>query len=182
MCVASACVVDACTGVCTPDTRRCAVNNVETCGATGQWGSAGACVSSACVAGACLYAAWDYRRVSQIYVQPEARMPAYRDDPLPLVRQSWLFRNQALFAELTIVSLTRENAQWTYDTARALLHYSPEPRVVEKLVEAATVLGRQDEVLLDLARYRAAFPESYETWIKERAGRGAGESSAQPAT
>ncbi|MEZ0310020.1 MAG: PglL family O-oligosaccharyltransferase [Ramlibacter sp.] len=133
----------------------------------------------ACVTGACLYAAWDYRRVSQIYLQPEARMPAYRDDPLPLIRQSWLFRNQALFAELTIVSLTRENAQWTYDTARTLIHYSPEPRVAEKLVEAATLLGRQDEVLLDLARWRAAFPESYEKWSKERSG---GRPSAQPAT
>ena len=33
-------------------------------------------------------------------------------------------------------------------SARALLHYSPEPRVIEKLIESATVLGREQEMLL----------------------------------
>ncbi len=137
---------------------------------------------SACVIAAVAYAVWDYRRVSQIYVQPEARMAAYRDDPLPLIRRSWLFRNQALFAELTIAPLTKDNAAWTYDTARTLLHYSPEPRVVEKLVESATVLGRADEVLLDLARYRAAFPEAYATWSKAPARPAVDEAMDWPAT
>jgi len=133
------------------------------------------------VAAACLYAGWDYRRVSQIYLPPEARAPALRDDPLPQIRRSWLFRSQARFAELTITPLTRENAAWTYESARALLHYSPEPRVIEKLIESATVLGREDEVLLDLARYRAAFPEAYATWSKARARQNAAR-AAQPAT
>jgi hypothetical protein len=130
---------------------------------------AAAAVIAAVVATSCAYAAWDYRRVSQVYLPPEARAPAFRDDPLPLVRQSWLFANQARFAELTITALSRENADWTLASARALLHYSPEPRVIEKLIESATLVGREDEALLALARFRAAFPEAYVEWVRTQA-------------
>jgi hypothetical protein len=123
------------------------------------------------VVAACAYAAWDYRRVSQIYLPPESRTPAMRDDPLPQIRESWLFRNQARFAELTITPLTRNNAEWTYETARSLLHYSPEPRIIEKALESALVLKREDELLMDLARFKAAFPEAYEKWSKDRGGK-----------
>ena len=116
------------------------------------------------------YAAWDYRRVSQIYLPPEARAAGYADDPLAKIRTSWLFRNQAAFAELTITPLTRANAQWTFETATALLHYSPEPRVIEKLIESAVLLGRDDEARWHLARFRAAFPQAYATWAQTGAG------------
>jgi len=119
-------------------------------------------------ASACLYAAWDYRRVSQIYLPVEARAPGMQD-PLPEIRRSWLFRSQARFAELTISPLTRANAQWTFDTAVALLHYSPEPRVVEKVIESAVMLGRDDDAIAHLARFRAAFPEDYAEWSKDEA-------------
>ena len=117
----------------------------------------------------CGYAFWDYRRVSQIYLPPEARAPEYRDDPLPEIRKSWLFRSQARFAELTITPMTRENAAWTYDNALALLHYSPEPRVIEKLIESGVMLGRDDEVLAHIARLRAAFPQAYAAWSNSHA-------------
>lgn len=136
--------------------------------------------AAACVAAACAYAAWDYRRVSQIYLPPEARSPAMRNDPLPEIRRSWLFSNQARFAELTITPLTQDNAAWTFDSAQALLHYSPEPRVIEKLIESAAVLGRESEMLPVLARFRAAFPEAYSKWSKARAGGAA--PADQPAT
>jgi O-antigen ligase len=131
-------------------------------------GGLGRLVVAACAAATCLYAAWDYRRVSQIYLPVEARAPDMRD-PLPEIRRSWLFRNQARFAELTITPLTAANAQWTFDTATALLHYSPEPRVVEKVIESAVVLHRQDDALAHLARFRAAFPEEYAEWSKDQA-------------
>jgi len=125
---------------------------------------------AAAVVAACAYAAWDYRRVSQIYMPPEARAQEYRGDPLPEIRGSWLFRNQASFAELTITPLTRDNAQWTFDTAAQLLHYSPEPRVIEKLIESGVTLGRSDEMLLHLARFRAAFPDAYSAWSQAQGG------------
>lgn len=118
------------------------------------------------------YASWDYRRVSQIYLQPEDRLPAYRDDTLEQIRDSRLFRNQAKFAELTMAPLTRDNARWTHDLALELLHYSPEPKIIEKVIESATMLGREDEALWHLARYRAAFPQAHEEWARElRRGR-----------
>ena len=121
-------------------------------------------VVAAALLAAVAYAAWDYHRISQIYLAPQARDPAYRDDTLEKVRGSWLFRNQVRFAELTTTSLQLGNAQWTFDTATALLHYSPEPRVIEKVIESAVMLGRDDEALLHLVRYRAAFPGDYKKW------------------
>lgn len=110
------------------------------------------------------YAAFDYHRVSQIYLAPAARSATYREDTLNKIRGSWLFRNQVRFAELSTTPLTGDNAQWTYATAALLLHYSPEPRVIEKMIESAVMLGRDDEALQHLLRYRAAFPKEHEKW------------------
>jgi hypothetical protein len=115
---------------------------------------------------ACAYAAWDYRRVSQIYLQPEARDSAYQSDTLGQARKSWLFSDQALFAELLLTPLTPATAAWVYASASRLLHYSPEPRVVEKLIESAVMLGKDDEALACLARFKAAFPNEHAVWTK----------------
>jgi O-antigen ligase len=114
------------------------------------------------------YAAWDYTRVSQIYLPAEARLAGWRDDPLPRIRGSWLFREHALFAELTLTPLTRANARWTFELSTQMLHYSPEPRVIEKVIESALTLGRQDVVAPQLARFRAAFPKEHAQWLRER--------------
>jgi Virulence factor membrane-bound polymerase, C-terminal/O-Antigen ligase/Protein glycosylation ligase len=94
---------------------------------------------------ACLYAAWDYNRIAQIYKQPEKRDAAYRDNPMQAASQSWLFKNQADFARLMTQNITLENAQETYDLAMRVLHYSPEPRVVEHAVQSLKLLGRDLE-------------------------------------
>jgi len=114
------------------------------------------------------YAAWEYHRVSQIYLAPEARSPQYSADPLSQARDSRLFGVHVRFAELTLTPLTRANAQWTYDTALELLHYSPEARVVEKVIESATLLGKDQVALAHLARFRAAFPKEHAEWVRER--------------
>jgi O-antigen ligase len=110
------------------------------------------------------YAAWDYARVSQIYLPPEERMAPWREDTLQHVRQSWLFSGQAGFADLTLTELTSANVHRLHPLAERVLHYSPEPRVIERLIESETMLGRTDEAVLDLARYRAAFPRDYAAW------------------
>jgi len=121
-------------------------------------------VFAAVLAACCAYAAWDYYRISQIYKPPQERDAAYRDATLSKIRDSWLFRRQVSFAELSLTGLTRDNAQWTFNTATALLHYSPEPVVIEKVIESAVMLGLDDEALVHLARYRAAFPREYARW------------------
>lgn len=114
------------------------------------------------------YAAWDYRRISQIYLNPEQRSAAYRDNTLEKIRGSWLFTDQVRFAEFTLTPLNLGNALQLNAMAHELLHYSPEARVVEKLIESAILLGRDDEAQLFLARYRAAYPLQYEQWSQQQ--------------
>lgn len=111
-----------------------------------------------------IYAGIDYHRVSQIYLPQPERSLLYRDDTLSKIRDTWLFRQQVAFAELSITPLRPDNAAAMHDLAKALLHYSPEPRVVEKLIESAVILGWKDEALYYSTRYRAAFPEEYARW------------------
>jgi hypothetical protein len=112
----------------------------------------------------CAYAAWDYWRISQIYLAPDSRNAAYRDDTLTKIQNSWLFQSQVKFAELTITPLEQDNAAHTFALAKEMLHFSPEPRVVEKVIESATMLGREDEALFYLQRFKAAFPEQHARW------------------
>ena len=114
-------------------------------------------------------AALSYRQVSQIYLPPEQRSAAYQDDTLAKIRGNWLFHDQALFAELSMTPLTPGNAAQVHAMARELLHYSPEPRVIEKLIESAVMLGREREALRYLARYRAAFPTEHARWAAKNA-------------
>ena len=112
------------------------------------------------------YAAWDYHRVSQIYLQPEARHAAYQVDTLAQARKSWLFADQALFAELAMTPLTPATAAQVYLDASHLLHYSPEPSVITKLIESAVMLGDDAKALAYLARFKAAFPKEHAAWAK----------------
>ena len=121
-------------------------------------------VPGALLVGASLYGALQYRSASQIYLPPQQREPAARSDTLAKAKEAWPFLNQALFAELTTQPLTRANAARQYALAAGLLHYSPEPRVIEKLIESAVMLGHDGEAVLHTARYRAAFPADYERW------------------
>ena len=111
-------------------------------------------------------AAWDYHRISQIYLAPNQRSEAYRTDTLAKIQGSWLFRSQVQFAGLTTTPVTSENAAMINAMAHDVLHFSPEARVVEKLIDSATQLGREDEARFYTLRYRAAYPEEYARWLK----------------
>ncbi len=115
------------------------------------------------------YAAWDYHRVSQLYMPPQARDAAYADDTIGKVRGSWLFSHQVQFAELTTTPVNRSNAPRVFEQASALLHYSPEPRVIEKVIESAVMLGKDDVAIDQLARFRAAFPKEHAAWARMNA-------------
>ncbi|MDE2604322.1 MAG: O-antigen ligase C-terminal domain-containing protein [Burkholderiales bacterium] len=123
-----------------------------------------ALAGGALMAAALGYAAWDYARVTQIYIALEERLVPWADDTLGQVRRSWLFSGQARFAEITLEAPDQSNAQRLYALALDVLHYSPEPRVIERAIESATLLGRDREAQALQARYRAAFPRDYEAW------------------
>jgi Virulence factor membrane-bound polymerase, C-terminal/O-Antigen ligase/Protein glycosylation ligase len=108
--------------------------------------------------GTLAYASWDYHRVSQIYMAPQERSAQFQMNTLEKIRPSWLFKDQVQFAELTMAQVTPENAQTVHAMAHRMLHFSPEGRVVEKLIQSARMLGRENEVAYYRARLEAAFP------------------------
>ena len=110
------------------------------------------------------YIAWDYWRISQIYLSAAQRDAAYREDTLDKIRPSWLFADQVLFAELGVTVLTPDNAEHVHALALQLLHFSPEASVVSKLIASAKLLGREDEVRYYRLRFAAAYPQEYADW------------------
>uniref|UniRef100_UPI00184E8E03 PglL family O-oligosaccharyltransferase n=1 Tax=Ramlibacter sp. TaxID=1917967 RepID=UPI00184E8E03 len=112
------------------------------------------------------YGFLEYGRVSQLYLPADARWAAYRDDPMSNVRDARLFRDQVVFAELTTTPLTRENADELHKLALEVVHFSPEPKVIEKVIESALMLHLDAEVEAYVTRYRIAFPEEYRAWAE----------------
>jgi O-antigen ligase len=111
---------------------------------------------------ACMYTAWDYRRISQIYLDPLVRAPEYRFDTLGKIEDTWLFQRQVRFAELTTTPLRFQNAERLHGLALELLHFSPEKRVVERLIDSARLLGKNEEAGFYEKRLRAAYPSGHE--------------------
>ena len=103
------------------------------------------------------YLTWDYYRVSQVYLSPAKRLAAYHENTLAKIQGSVLFKQQVRFAELTTTPLTAANAAHIHRLALALLHFSPEPRVIEKLIDSAELLGRPTEAAFYRMRLEAAF-------------------------
>lgn len=117
-----------------------------------------------CFIAFCLVCAWNYHLASQIYLPPEARLAAYQEDTQAKIRQVRLFQDQVRFAELTTTDLTTDNAAALHALALDMLHFSPEARVVEVVLDSARLLGRSDDVAYYSARYQAAFPQAYAVW------------------
>lgn len=112
------------------------------------------------------YAGWDYIRISQIYLSRDERLPQYEEHPLEKAQGSWLFANQVDFARLTLTTVTAANATEIHVLARRIVHFSPEPRVLVKLIESAELMGLHDEAQAEAQRFSVAFPRQYERWLE----------------
>ncbi len=112
------------------------------------------------------FVAFDYHRVSQIYLAAEERSSAYAADPLAAAKRSVLFQSQAKFAELQITVLSQATAPRVLELSAQLVRWSPEPRIIEKLIESSTMLGLDDLAAFHLQRYRVAYPAAYAAWRK----------------
>jgi Virulence factor membrane-bound polymerase, C-terminal/O-Antigen ligase/Protein glycosylation ligase len=110
------------------------------------------------------YASFDYHRVSQIYLGTESRSALYRSNALGAAQQSLLFQRQARFAELMVTPVTPASAPRVLQLAVDLVHFSPEPRVIEALIESATMLHFDDVAVFHLARYKEMYPADYAAW------------------
>lgn len=108
--------------------------------------------------------AWDYARVSQVY-----RPVAERWALLGLPQRSVFFQDYLDFARFTTTELSAENAAEMVVLGQRMLHFSPEARVVVKLLEAAQGAGRDDLHQWLLPRFEAAYPADYAAWRARQA-------------
>ena len=86
----------------------------------------------------------DYQRVRQIYLPATQRWALWRDDPWDAARRTLFFGQALRFAELTSARVTPDNAPALLHLSQDVLHYSPEPRVIDKLIESARLSGQTD--------------------------------------
>ena len=130
-----------------------------------RWG-ARAALAGVAVAVACAGAGWSYWRVSQPYLPPAERAALFRAQSWAQLRDTWLFSDQVDFAELAVTPVTPANAERIFALATDLLHFSPEPMVVQKLMQSAQMQGKDEEVVFYARRLQAAFPDAYAQWVK----------------
>ena len=120
----------------------------------------------------CSYIAWDYWRITQIYLPSYERSAVYMHNTLEKIQASWLFRNSVEFAELSITPLTPANARHIHTLALEMLHFSPESLVLEKLIESARLLGHAAEADFYALRYQRAYPANYAEWAQKHGAQG----------
>jgi hypothetical protein len=121
--------------------------------------------------------AFDYHRVSQIYLPAAQRHSAYRMQALAHAQASWFFQGHARFAQLALTPLSADNAAEQLRLAQWLLHHSPEPLVIERLLDAAALLGDERTQAFHAARYQAAYPGDHARWLRRQS---AGRVAASP--
>jgi hypothetical protein len=125
------------------------------------------CLSCGAVALALLaYAGWDYWRVSQLFLAESERAPEFRAHTMEQAKRSRLFTGIVRFADVTMRPATPENAAALLPEALRALHFSPEARVIEKVIESAALLGDDAVAIEQLARFKAAFPAEYRAWTE----------------
>ena len=77
-----------------------------------------------------------------------------------------LFQPQAKFAELQITPLSKETAPRILQLSSELIKWSPEPRIIEKLIESAVMMGLDEFAAFHLKRYKAAYPAAHALFVK----------------
>ncbi|WP_265706138.1 Wzy polymerase domain-containing protein [Verminephrobacter aporrectodeae] len=138
------------------------------CGAAASVLRLGAALATGAAVALGAYAGWDFYRVSQLYMPLDERAPSLRNDTVRKVGTTPFFTDQVDFALLPNVRPTQDNAGQVFAVANKLLHFSPEPRVIEPLIESAILLGRDDDAAFHMQRYRAAYPADYARWLEVR--------------
>jgi O-antigen ligase len=107
---------------------------------------------------------WDYVRVSQLYRDPQDRLSMFQEGTFEKVRHSVFFKDQVLFGQVISSQPDLQNASLILEAALETLHISPEPRVIERVIVSASLVGREDLVAFHVERYRRAWPTQYAAW------------------
>jgi len=102
----------------------------------------------------------DYLRLRQVYLPHEQRIALWQDNPWAASRRTLFFGQTFLFAEVTSRRVNADNAQAMLQSSLVLLHYSPEPRVIDKLIESARMAGQPELAAWHEARKAAVYGAS----------------------
>ena len=111
----------------------------------------------------------DFRRTASLYQLPQYREAQWRALTAREVSEtSDFFTNQAEFAWLTTTTVTADNAVQMHAMARRMLHYSPEPRVITKLIDSSRILGMTGEVNEQMALFEIAYPDAFKAFVAKQ--------------
>jgi O-antigen ligase len=97
------------------------------------------------------FVAYDHAQVRQIYL-PAAMQVAQR---------AWLFRGTAVFAQVTTTPVQEGNARAMLEASLEAMHTSPEPRVIEKLLGSAQLLGEDALFETHKKHFQRVYPQAY---------------------
>jgi hypothetical protein len=115
-----------------------------------------------------IYAGLDYFRVGQLYLTYDKRAAWFKDDTMNKAKQSWLFASTVQFAHVTMLTPSIENAKELLPEAKSAMHFSPEPRIIEKVIESAFLVGDRHEALEQLDRFKTVYPKEYSAWTQNQ--------------
>lgn len=114
------------------------------------------------------YASFDFVRVTQLYTAPEERVWPFASNTHAQASRTPLYQNAVRFAGISTIPLTEQNAEVELAEARRLMHFSPEARVVQRIIEALRLLGRDAEADEAQAHFREVYPLEYRQWEHEQ--------------
>ena len=118
--------------------------------------------------GVLAFVAYDHAQVRQIYLPAAQRYSVWRDPALQVAQRAWLFRGTAVFAQVTVTPVQEGNARAMLEASLEAMHTSPEPRVIEKLLDSAQLLGEDALYEAHKKHFQRVYPQAYLAWAYHR--------------
>jgi hypothetical protein len=115
-----------------------------------------------------VFIAYDHAQVQQIYWPSAQRYSVWRGQALQVAQRAWLFRGTALFAQVTTTPVQEGNARAMLEDSLRAMHTSPEPRVIEKLLDSAQLLGEDALYEAHKKHFQRVYPQDYLAWAHHR--------------
>jgi hypothetical protein len=114
------------------------------------------------------FVAYDYAQVRQVYLPAAQRFNVWRDQALQIAQRAWFFRGTALFAQVTTTPVHEGNARAMLEASLLAMRISPEPRVIEKLLDSARLVGEDGLYELHKQHFQRVYPQAYLAWAYQR--------------
>jgi hypothetical protein len=118
--------------------------------------------------GVMAFVAYDHAQVRQIYLPAAQRYGFWREPALQVAQRSWLFHGTAVFALVTTTPVHAGNARTMLAASLEAMHTSPEPRVIEKLLDSARLQGEDALYEKHKKHFQRVYPQAYLAWAYHR--------------